>query len=218
MTTDQKPTEQQAPEAEANAPAQPEQVLFDPEMHVEKTRFTGAIQKIQTLTEEKAGFEGQLGEKTSQIERLSRQLAELEAGNQATLGQRETTIQELTQQVQELSTGLKQREIDLKKVEIANEIGAPELISILGTIPSVEDPEALKNIMTNIAGFADSKVKQREKELLSGETPGVTAVENASNYPDAGDDRGWNNYLAKLNPYSEEYNKALEAWGQQLHK
>lgn len=213
------PPVQQAPPEAATAPGQQAPPTFNPDDYVSKDRFTGAIQKIQTLTTEADGFRSQLAEKTSEIEQLQRQLAEKDAGHTALLGQRETQIGELTTQTQTLQKQLKAKEVDLLKVQVAKEIGHPELITILDTIPGVEDPDALKTIMTNIAGFAETQVKQREAELLSGETPAVTSVQNAQDqFPAAGDNQAWEKHLASLDPYSPEYDKALRAWGEQLQQ
>lgn len=217
--TDHTPV-QQDPKAEAPAsPVQQAASGFDPDKFVEKERFSGAIQKIQSLTSEKDRITAELNAKNSELEQLRVRLAEQDAGSQALVGQRDKNIEELTQKATELERKMKAQELDLQKVKLAREIGRPDLIEILDTIPSVEDPEAMKTIMQNIAGFADTQVKRRETELLSGVTPGVSSVQNAeSTLPKPDDATAWEKLLNNMDPYSKEYAQTLQSWGEQLHK
>lgn len=218
MTDETTPVQQEPPEAET--PASPEQQApsdFDLSNYVEKSRFTGAIQKIQKQSEDMTALQAEITKKNSELEQLQVRLAEEGAGHQALVGQRDQSIQELHSSRSELENELKQAKLDLQKVAIAREIGRPDLIEILDTIPGVEDPEAMKNIMTNIASFAENQVQKRESELLSGMTPGVTSVANAeTQYPDGQDSDAWQKLLGGLDPYSKEHDQALKAWGEQL--
>jgi chromosome segregation ATPase len=213
--TDETKTPDQPVEEEAQAPAQQEK---SSEINLEKDfvpmeRFSGAIQKIQSLTEEKNGLTQQLENKVSEMERLQLSLAEKEAGSTTLLGQRDQTIGELNNQISTLQEDLSKAQIDMKKVQIAKEIGAPELIQILDTIPSVSDEEQLKNMMKNIAEFTTSQVTAREKELMAGATPQITSVDNVQTpFPEAGDADAWEQRLAKLDPGSKEWNDAMEHW------
>ncbi len=213
MADETKPPEQPV-EEEANAPAQQEissEINLDE--YVPKERFSGAIQKIQSLTEEKNGLVQQLDNKVSEMERLQLALAEKEAGSTTLLGQRDQTIGELNTQISDLQKQLAISEINMRKVEIAKQIGHPELIQILDTIPSVDNEEQLKTIMKNIAEFTTSQVTARERELMAGATPQITSVDNVQTpFPEAGDTKAWEQRLAKLDTGSKEWNDAMEHW------
>ena len=141
---------------------------------VETKRFTGAIQKIQTLTEELRGKDQELAALNTQIEHDKMQTAVKDAETQTGYSERdkqlETALLEKTQ-IESDTAVLKSK---LAKIEIAKELGHPELISIIDTIPTFEDAALQKKAMEDILGFADVQVKEREKSLLAGITPAVT--------------------------------------------
>lgn len=218
MATDETNTPEQPVEQEANAPAQQETSSeINLENFVPKERFTGAIQKIQSLTDRAQALEKQLAEKNSGLEQLQLTLAEKEAGTQTLVSQREQQIGELTNQISELQRQLTISEINMRKVEIAKEIGHPELIQILDTIPNAENEEQLRTMMKNIADFTTSQVSTRERELMAGVTTPVTSVDNVQNtYPEAADAKAWENRLKELTPGSPEWDKAMEHWRKAL--
>jgi chromosome segregation ATPase len=220
MSEDQAPVQQeltpdqQAPASEA-APVQPPINLDD---YVEKKRFTGAMQALQEKDEALKAAQAKLQEKASEVERFQKDLAVKEAEVGVTLSQRDKMLEEASQKAKELEQQNLALQANMLKVQVANEIGHPELVKILDTIPNMADKDSLTTVMTQIAGFANEQVQQREQQLLAGTTPGTSPVQQGPTYPNAGDDKGWESYLASLEPYSKEYNQALEAWGAQIHK
>lgn len=141
---------------------------------VETKRFTGAIQKIQTLTEELRGKDQELAALNTQIEHDKMQQAVKAAETQAGYSERDKQLETALLEKKTIESDTATLKSKLDKIEIAKELGHPELISIIDTIPTFEDPALQKAAMEDILGFADTQVKEREKNLLAGITPAVT--------------------------------------------
>lgn len=141
---------------------------------VETKRFTGAIQKIQTLTEELRGKDQELAALNTQIEHDKMQTAVKDAETQAGYSERDKQLETALLEKTKIESDTAVLKSKLAKIEIAKELGHPELISIIDTIPTFEDADLQKKAMEDILGFADVQVKEREKSLLSGLTPALT--------------------------------------------
>lgn len=141
---------------------------------VEQKRFTGAIQKIQTLTEEARVTDQTLAAKDSEIEQLKRQQAVKDAETQAGYGERDKQLEAALKEKADIEAESKGLKSKLGKIELAKEIGHPELVEIIDTIPTFEDQELQKKAMEDIVGFTEARVKAREETLLAGVTPSVS--------------------------------------------
>jgi hypothetical protein len=186
------PVEQPSPQPGPTTPepTPPKEEVSPPDGFVETKRFTGAIQKIQTLTEELREKDQQLAAMNSSIEQLKQQQAVRDAEAQAGFGERDRKLEEALlekQRIEGEATSLKGR---LRKVDFAKELGHPELISIIDTIPTFEDDDLQKKAMQDILGFSEARVKAREESLLAGLTPGVSPTKPPEEQRPTTDD-GW---------------------------
>jgi len=145
-----------------------------PEGFIEQKRFTGAIQKIQTLTEELRVKDQEQAALNSQIEQIKQQQAVREAEVTAGYGERDKQLEAALKDKLsvEAESGLLKNKI--RKIDMAKELGHPELVNIIDTIPTFEDDALQKKAMEDIIGFSQNAVQAREDSLLSGLTPAVS--------------------------------------------
>ena len=161
---------------ETTPPATPAEP--DPsEPMVETKRLTGAIQKIQTLTEEMKSKNLELAALNSLIEQDKLQQAVKAAETQAGYGERDKQLEAALKSKVEVEAETALLKGKLKKMEIAKELGHPELISIIDTIPTFEDDDLQKKAMEDILSFSDQRVQAREESLLAGITPTVSPTQ-----------------------------------------
>lgn len=156
------------PEQQVTTPAQQVPVTPPPQGEDWEGRYKGLVPTVQKLTEQVKAIQAELAVKVSEVERLNGQLGLKDVEKTAAVGERDKTIQELTQASQANQTELARLKALELKIKTANELGKPELIGLVNTIPDVTDPEALKTIMKSIDDYAALKVQSREKQLLSG--------------------------------------------------
>lgn len=138
-----------------------------------KARFDGTIRKIEQLTLENRKLNEELAAKTSETEQLRSQLSVKDAEKLAAVGERDKRLQEVITAKTQLDGQLAELQALQLKVKVAKEMGRPDLLPILDTIPSMSDESALKSVLETFANFADTRVKAREKELLAGITPAL---------------------------------------------
>ncbi len=160
-------TPQEAPKADSSSA---------PDGFIEQKRFTGAIQKIQTLTEELRTKDQELAAYNSQIEQLKNELAVKDAEAQAGYGERDKQLESALLEKQTILSETDALKGKLRKIDMAKELGHPELVNIIDTIPTFEDDELQKKAMEDILSFSDAQVKAREETLLAGLTPPVSAA------------------------------------------
>ena len=155
---------------------------------VEQKRFTGAIQKIQTLTEELKVKDQEAVTLKSQIEQLGNTQAVKAAETQAGYGERDKQLEAALLETKKVETEAAQLRGTMRKIEMAKELGHPELVVIIDTIPTFDDDDLQKKAMEDIIGFSDSQVKAREESLLSGITPAVSPTAPIGDAQPASDD------------------------------
>jgi len=141
---------------------------------VEQKRFTGAIQKIQTLTEELRSKDQEAAALNSQLEQLKTQQAVKDAEAQAGYGERDKKLEAALLEKTTIEAEAATLKSMMRKIEIAKELGHPELVEIIDTIPTFDDEALQKKAMEDILGFSEKRVQEREKSLLSGITPAVS--------------------------------------------
>jgi septal ring factor EnvC (AmiA/AmiB activator) len=194
------------PEPQAPAPAQQASTPSTPQEDW-KPRYDGAVRKMQELNETIKTLQGQLAQKSSENEQLQAQLS----GKDAEFG---VTKSEFEKQLETIKAEQEQAQSDLSKlralnvkVEVAKELGHPELITILDTFPDTEDKDQLKKSMEMVTSFATNQVKAREHELTAGTTPTVVAPAGGG-FPQSTEE--WTKYIHSL-PDGE---KREQAWDQ----
>jgi hypothetical protein len=181
-----------------------------PEGFVETKRFTGAIQKIQTLTEELREKDQQLAAMNSSIEQLKQQQAVRDAEVQAGFGERDKKLETALLEKQKVESETATLRGKVRKVDMAKELGHPELISIIDTIPTFENDDLQKKAMQDIIGFSDSRVKAREESLLAGLTPSLAPVRPPSEVrPTTAE--GWQSLIDK-EPDSKKRQALFDEW------
>lgn len=194
---------------ETTPPVEP--IPPDPsEPMVETKRFTGAIQKIQTLTEELRASDQKLAALNTQIEHDQMQQAVKDAETQAGYSERDKQLETALSEKKTIEADTATLKAKLGKIEIAKELGHPELISIIDTIPTFEDKDLQKKAMEDILNFADNKVKEREKNLLSGITPAVTPTPVPGEAVPASNE-AWEKQIA-AEPESAKRDKMFDDW------
>ena len=177
---------------------------------VETKRFTGAIQKIETLTTELRAKDQELAALNTQIEHDKMQQAVKAAETQAGYSERDKQLETALLEKTTVETETALLKSKLEKIEIAKELGHPELISIIDTIPTFDDKDLQKKAMEDILGFADNKVKEREKNLLSGITPAVTPTPAPGESLPASNE-AWEKQIA-AEPESAKRDKMFDDW------
>ena len=144
------------------------------EATVPQKRFTGAIQKIQTLTEELRTKDQELAALNTRIEQSDQQKAVREAEVTAGYGERDKQLEAAIKDKQSVEAESQLLKNKIRKIDMAKELGHPELVNIIDTIPTFEDDDLQKKAMEDIIGFSQNAVKAREESLLSGVTPAVS--------------------------------------------
>jgi chromosome segregation ATPase len=172
-----------------------------------KARFDGQVRKIEELTLRARSLEGQLDTKTSEIEQLRAQLSIKDTERTTAVSERDKTIQEMTQSRASIEGELKRLRGLEMKVKVAREMGRPDLMRVLETIPNVTDETALKTVMETFSDYADNAVREREKQLLSGLTPPINgAGTKGTNAPSS--EAAWQEHINGLPLGSPERAKA----------
>jgi len=172
-------------------------------------RFKGLQRKFNTLMETNGALESQLAEIRLAREEKEKQLA--------TLSNEKDSIQQKTQkQIDDLSAQLQEKEQKLSelsqmqlKVKVANDLGHPELLQLIDTIPNTDDPEQIEGAMKTILDFTQTRVAQREQQLSEGLMPGETATDG-STLPST--EQGWVEMIDKLPLGSSEREEAMDKY------
>lgn len=205
------PPKAPAPQAPKEPDPPPQQNA--PEGYVPQERYTGAVQKIETLALSQKDLQQQVADKSSALEQLNSQLAEADALKNTSLGEKNSEIEKLQGQINELTVSnaaLKSLEV---KIQTLKDVGRPDLLPILEHLPDTSDPEKLKVALEAMAGTVDAAVAARSEQLLSGvvDTPEISAA----SAPQSAE--GWVQYIESLPLGSSEREKAFDDYGTFLH-
>jgi hypothetical protein len=146
-----------------------------------KARYDGLVRKVEQLTLDNRTLTEQLTAKTSEQEQLRAQLGLKDTEKSAAISERDRQLQEAVQKTTGYETELNELRALRLKIEVAKELGRPDLIKIAERIPNMTDREALKTVLSDFANFADDAVREREKQLLSGITPSLSAAQSNLN-------------------------------------
>jgi len=173
-------------------------------------RYKGSVKLAERLTIANRTLTEQQQVQTSENEQLKTALASKEIEQTVAVGERdknlETILTENATQASELVTLRAHK----AKVDLVKELGHPELISILDSIPTMSDPEMQKTVMMDFVQFREEGVQEREKSLLSGITPPVTPIVDTPIAPTTNE--GWQEKLNELPLGSAERQKLSDQW------
>lgn len=210
------------PDENAQAPIQPDnsgQQAAAPQSPTEnwEARYKGLVSKVEELTLANRALNEQLTAKSSGEEQLKQQLGIKDVEKQVAVGEHSKRLQDALQ----TQAALEQEVANLRalklQVEVANEIGHPELLELASRLPTMTDKEALKTVMMDFANFADKAVKAREKQLLSGVTPSIgTGAGPAAAGPST--PQAWQEKINSLTLGSPERRKAMNDYGDFLER
>lgn len=180
-----------------------------------EARYKGTGPIINQLTQKSEALQAQVSQLTSELEQLKAQLALKETEKTVALGERDKQINDLVSAASQNDTELKRlRGVD-RKLKVAKDLNAPQLLTVLETIPDLESDEALTSVMKNLMDWSASQVKEREQQLLAGYTGGgapapVTSVSLPTNI------EGWQRYLNEASDGTPEKSarfKQFRDWG-----
>jgi hypothetical protein len=179
-----------------------------------EARYKGQVPLIERLTLDGRSKESQLVQLASEVEQLKAQLNLKETEKTASVSERDRQIQEIIQAKTTLESELKRLKALEAKVQVAKELKHPELLTVIDTIPSVEDPEALKTIMSNLVDWGENIRRQEQERILSGITPQTSSVPQTAATPASVDE--WQRYISEAEVGSKEKLRRMEEfrnWG-----
>lgn len=205
----------QTPEQQAAAPVQPVPTTpVAPAGEDWKARYDGLVKKVEQLVGEARTKDTELATLRTQIEQLNAQLGLKDAEKNAAVSERDKQIQDLVGKTETASQELARLRSLEAKLKVANELGRPDLMKIAQHIPNVEDAEALKTIMQDFAGFAESAAKEREKQLMAGVGPAAGTSPSAASQPQTAQE--WERLYNGLPLGSKERADAMNRYGDWL--
>ena len=172
-------------------------------------RFKGLQRKFNVLMETKGELEGQLVEQRTKREEIEKQLATLSNEKESLTQTNQQRIEELSAQLQEKEQSLSELSQMQLKVKVANDLGHPELLQLIDTIPNTDDVEKIEGAFKTILGFTESQIKQREVQLTEGLMPGEAASDGS---PMPSTEQGWNDYIDGLPLGSDERSNAMDKY------
>lgn len=213
MTTENVNSPAQQTAGDPNVPVQQVTTPSNPQEDW-KPRYDGAVRKMQELTETIKSLQGQLETKSSEIEQLNTQLSSKDAEFGMTRKELEEKLNAFQTENEQAKGELSKLRAFNTKVEVAKELGHPELIKILDTFPDTDDKDSLKKSMELVANFTLEQVKSRETELTAGVTPNITAPAGTPLPKTAAD---WDKYIQSLPP-GEKRNEAWDLYFKSITK
>jgi len=190
-------------------PVAPVVAVPDPDTDWEK-RYKGSVKMVEQLTIANRDHASQQQLQTSEIERLKADLANKDIERTVAVSERDTNLETALTASAAKDTELAKLRAHKLKVDLAKELGHPELISILDRIPDMEDHEVQKTVMMDFVQFREAGIQEREKALLSGTTPPVSPVISTPATPTTTE--GWAAYVEDLPLGSKERTKASDEW------
>jgi hypothetical protein len=199
-----------APETTPPETPQADDSSTAPEGFIEQKRFTGAIQKIQTLTEELRTKDAEQAALNSQIEQLKQAQAVKDAEAQAGYGERDKQLEAALLEKKTIEAEALALKGKMRKIDMAKEMGHPELVSIIDTIPTFDDDKLQQEAIDDIIRFTEERVKAREETLLAGVTPTVSPTPNPGDAQPASSEAWKKNIDAEPDPTKRE--ALFDAW------
>ncbi|MCB2146590.1 MAG: hypothetical protein KQI81_08955 [Deltaproteobacteria bacterium] len=181
-----------------------------PEGYIELARYNGLVRKVEELTIANRQLQASLNTRTSEYEQLNVQLGIKDSEKSAAVSERDRQLDETVKAKLALEGELSELRNLKLKMEVAKEMGRPDLYGVLDAMPNLSDKEALKSVVGTFAEFTDQKVRAREKELLSGITPNLSSATPVASTPTSAD--GWTKHIESLPLGSPERDKAMDQY------
>jgi chromosome segregation ATPase len=194
------------PDQQADAPEQ--QASANPTTDWE-SRFKGLQKKFNVLMETKGELDNQLAEERMKREDFEKQLASLSNEKDSLTTEKQRKIDELTGQLTQREEELSKLSKMQLKVEVANELGHPELLQLMNAIPDSDNREDVEGAMKTILGFTKAQIEQRERQLTEGLMPGEAT---AGDTPMPTTEEGWVEMIDELPLGSTERDKAMDSY------
>lgn len=185
-----------------------------------EARYKGQVKKIEELVTANRDLNTQLEARASEMEQLRAELGLKDTEKNAAVSQRDKQLQDVVSAKTQMESEIAELRAMKLKMEVAKELGQPELAEILDSIPNMTDKEALTQVMKTIGDFTQKAVQKREKDLLAGITPGISPVQQA-NPAAPTSDKGWMEQINSLQLGSKERAQAMEqywVWAEAQHK
>ena len=174
-----------------------------------EARFKGLQRKYNALVETKSELETQLSDLTSTRDGLEKKLDTLSVEKDTLVTDNKRKFDELTERLTEREQELEKLASYQKKVQVARELGHPELIRVLDVVPDTTDEDALKESFKSIIELANDAVRQREDQLAEGISPGAAESDGT---PMPTTEKGWLDYIESLPLGSDERARAYDTW------
>ena len=211
QTPDQQGNPEAPPAQQVQSPPAAATPAGPPEGYIEKARYTGLVQKVDELTRLIQTKDSELAAKSSQIEQLNQQLGVKDAEGSAAVAELNRQLQTNTEANTEITKELTDLRSFKAKVDAAMAMDRPDLIRIATQIPASADPEQLKVLLGDIAGFTQSAVQSREQQIFSGVVQAGGGPSSAPSTPTTPE--GWSEHIEKFQLGSPERAKAMSAYG-----
>jgi chromosome segregation ATPase len=174
-----------------------------------EARFKGLQRKYNVLVETKGELDNQLADERAKREQIQKQLDTLSNEKESLTAENKKKIDELTASLNEKDQTLSELSYVQKKVKVANELGHPELLQLIETIPNTDDEERIKESMKTILGFTKSQIEAREQQITEGLSPGEAG---GSEQPLPSTEEGWMEMIDKLPLGSDKRQEAMDAY------
>lgn len=184
-----------------------------PDGFIEKARYTGAVQKIEALTNAQKQLNDELAAKSSMLEQLNQRLAEMEAAQASTIKVKDASIGELQSNMGTLQQELETLKAFKSKADLAKSMGRPDLLTVLEYLPNTGDENFLKQAITDLAAFAENAASLREQQLRAGliDTTTTKPTSTTPVTPEA-----WVKHIESLPLGSPERVQAADRFGEWL--
>jgi hypothetical protein len=212
-TTEQQETTPETPVTPPVVPpAQPAKISEDWE-----ARYKGTSTVINRLNAETAEWKTKYEQALADAEQLRSQVNLKDVEKTVAVGERDKQLSELVKAKTELESEITSLRALKRKLDIAKELGRPDLVEVADSIPSIEDPTVLKEIMSGMLKWSDGQVQARERQLLSGVTPPVSSVPPVTQtLPPIEDEAAWRAYVNSTGDPKEKQRR-FEEWSKVGH-
>jgi chromosome segregation ATPase len=176
-----------------------------------EARFKGLQRKYNALVEQHGDLESRIGSLSSEKEQLESRIDTLSTEKDSINSQNQSKIDELTQSLAEKEETLSKLTTFQKKVQIARDMGHPELVKVVDSVPDSDDEEVIKKHFKSILDLTSDLVKAREEQLSEGLSPGGVDSDGA---PLPNTHEGWQELINDLPLGSRDRAKAQDQYFQ----
>ena len=176
-----------------------------------RERYTGSSRIINQRDDQIKILEAELAGKVSESEQLRSQLGVKDVEKSVAITSYQTQLQVALDKTNASEVELKELRAFKAKYDLALSLKDQRILPLLPSIPYVENPETMKQIMTTFMDWGDGLVRAREKELLSGVVPPPLSVPIKAG-PSFSTKEEWQKHVDGLVPGTQEKADAMKAW------